>query len=79
VFEHLAPGGYFELQGVYSQLASDDGTAEKATNAQIWIKTLSEGLEKFGKPVDTAINWAKKLKDAGFVDVQQEVHKVCNF
>ncbi|KAL1845486.1 hypothetical protein Plec18167_001433 [Paecilomyces lecythidis] len=76
VFEHLAPGGYFEIQGVYAQLASDDNTASKATNAQTWLKTLCEALAKFGKPVDTATNWERRLKDAGFVDVHQEVHKL---
>lgn len=55
---------------------SDDGTLDKATNAQLWMKTLVEATAKFGKPVDVAARWKEKLEKAGFVDVQQEILKV---
>ncbi|KAH6959653.1 S-adenosyl-L-methionine-dependent methyltransferase, partial [Ilyonectria sp. MPI-CAGE-AT-0026] len=74
--EHLAPGGYFELQSVYATFLSDDGTLDKAINAQLWMKTLVEATAKFGKPVDVAARWKEKLEKAGFVDVQQEILKI---
>ncbi|RSL46430.1 hypothetical protein CEP54_013850 [Fusarium duplospermum] len=76
VFRHLRPNGYFELQGVDARFVSDDGTVDKATNAQLWMRNLREGSAKFGKPVDCAPEWKRKLCDAGFVDVRQEVRKL---
>ncbi|KAJ9129718.1 Demethylmenaquinone methyltransferase [Pleurostoma richardsiae] len=75
-FHHLAPGGYIELQAVYTRFVSDDGTAEKASNAQLWMKTLCEGMAKFGKPIDNAPQWKEKLRAAGFVDTEEEVLKI---
>ncbi|KAF5009433.1 hypothetical protein FDECE_4365 [Fusarium decemcellulare] len=75
-FKHLAPGGYLEMQAVYTDFKSDDGTKDKAENAVLWMKTICEGSAKFGKPLDSAIRWKKAMEDAGFEDVQQEVYKV---
>ena len=76
VLDHLAPGGYFELQGIYTRFISDDGTAETAVNCQLWINTLCDGMAKFGKPLDHAPLWKDKLKETGFVDVREEIFKV---
>jgi trans-aconitate methyltransferase len=75
-FEHLAPGGYFEMQAVYPRFLSDDGTAGQAKDAQFWMKNICEGAVKFGKPLDSAPGWLEKMKAAGFVDVKQEIRKV---
>ncbi|KAF4463794.1 demethylmenaquinone methyltransferase [Fusarium albosuccineum] len=75
-YENLTPGGYIEFQATYPRLLSDDGTAEKAENAQKWLKHLLEGSAKFGKSLEGAINWKDKLEKAGFVDVQQEIRKL---
>lgn len=76
-FQHLKPGGYIEFQAAYPRWLSDDGTAEKAENAQSWLKTLIDGSAKFGKSLEGAIGWKEKLEKAGFVDVKQEIFKVC--
>ncbi|RMJ02383.1 hypothetical protein CDV36_015346 [Fusarium kuroshium] len=75
-FQHLAPGGYIEFQAAYTRWLSDDGTAEKAKNAQSWLKTLLEGTAKFGKSLECAVNWKEKLEAAGFTDVQQDIRKL---
>lgn len=75
-FKHLKPGGYIEFQAAYPRWLSDDGTAEKAENAQSWLKTLIDGSAKFGKSLEGAIGWKEKLVKAGFVDVKQEIFKV---
>ncbi|KAF4958037.1 hypothetical protein FSARC_11123 [Fusarium sarcochroum] len=74
--QHLKPGGYIEMQAVDATFWSDDGTDEKAVNAQLWLKTLIEGSAKFGKPLDVAPSWKAKLEAAGFVDIQEEIRKV---
>ncbi|OBS16098.1 hypothetical protein FPOA_13176 [Fusarium poae] len=75
-FRHLAPGGYIEFQAAYPHWLSDDGTADKAENAQSWLKVLLEGSAKFGKSLEGAVNWKNKIEKAGFVDVQEEVRKM---
>ncbi|KAL3595893.1 hypothetical protein FPOAC2_10263 [Fusarium poae] len=75
-FRHLAPGGYIEFQAAYPHWLSDDGTADKAENAQSWLKILLEGSAKFGKSLEGAVNWKNKIEKAGFVDVQEEVRKM---
>ena len=75
-FQHLNSGGYLELQAVDGYFLSDDGTAQMATNAQRWIQSMLEGARKFGKPLDQAAEWKEKMENAGFVDVEQKVHKV---
>lgn len=77
-FKHLNPGGYFELQAAYTRFLSDDDTAKKATDVHSWCSQLVAGIEKFGKPIDGAPTWKKKLEEAGFQDVQQEILKVCD-
>ncbi|KAH7007181.1 UMTA methyltransferase family protein [Ilyonectria destructans] len=75
-FKHLVPGGYIELQAVYTRFTSDDDTVGNATNAQKWMENMCEGASTFGKPLDNAIEWQEKLRRAGFVEVQQQVHKI---
>ncbi|KAF4974129.1 hypothetical protein FZEAL_8939 [Fusarium zealandicum] len=75
-FQHTRSGGYIELQGVSARFESDDGTIEKAPNAQLWMKQLIEACSKFGKPVDCADKWRAKLEGAGFVDVHEEIRKL---
>lgn len=77
-FRHIRSNGYIELQGVDARFESDDGTLDKATSAKSWMKHLIEACAKFGKPADCADKWKDRLIKAGFVDVQQEVRKVCN-
>ncbi|KAF4992380.1 hypothetical protein FDECE_13736 [Fusarium decemcellulare] len=75
-FKHLNSGGYFEMQGAYTSFLSDDNTAHKAKEVQTWCQMLVEGIEKFGKPIDTAPTWKQKMEDAGFIDVGQEIVKI---
>ncbi|KAH7362171.1 S-adenosyl-L-methionine-dependent methyltransferase [Plectosphaerella cucumerina] len=75
-YEHLAPGGYFEMQAVYPRFLSDDGTAKLAVDAQFWMTNICEGSGKFGKPLDAAPTWLEKFKAAGFTDVHQDVRKL---
>ena len=76
VFKSLVPNGYIEFQGVEARFVSDDGTLEKATNAQQWMQTLRDASVKFGKPLNSAPSWKDKVIEAGFVDVKHEVRKV---
>ena len=74
-YEHLSPGGYFEIQAVYTRFLSDDSSGDKAEDAHFWMTQMCDGTAKFGKPLDLAPTWAEKLKDAGFENVEQAVKK----
>lgn len=76
MFQNLVSGGYVELQAVDSIFACDDGTIAKAPKAQFWVQTLRESSARFGKPVNGAPTWKKKLEKTGFVDVQERILKV---
>ena len=76
-FQHLAPDGWFEIQASYAKLASDDDSRRRAPNAMLWEKNIAEGFNDFGKSLQSAVTWKEKLIKAGFVDVQQDVRKVC--
>ncbi|KAH7471773.1 hypothetical protein FOMA001_g13796 [Fusarium oxysporum f. sp. matthiolae] len=76
-FEHLAPGGYLEMQAVYPRFLSDDDTDKLAKDAQYWMTNICEGAAKFGKPLDSVPQWLDKMQAAGFVEVKQEIRKVC--
>lgn len=75
-YEHLRPGGYLEMQGVYPEFVSDDDTAKGADNAHKWMRLMCEGSNSFGKSLEAAGSWKEKMIAAGFTDVQQELLKL---
>lgn len=76
-FENLNSGGYFELQSVEAYFVSDDGTHQNAETCQMWLHNLREAGEKFGKTLYNVKEWKEKMEKAGFVDVKDELYKVC--
>ncbi|KAF5724918.1 hypothetical protein FMUND_348 [Fusarium mundagurra] len=74
--QHLAPRGYMEMREVAAPFLSDDGTDEKAVNAQLWLKTLCEESAKYGKSIDCAPLWKDTLIAAGFENVREEIRKM---
>lgn len=76
-FRHLVPGGWFEAQIFYGYFASDDDSRQRAPNVLLWEKSVIDGFNRFGKPINSVTTWKEKLAKAGFVDVHQEVLKVC--
>jgi SAM-dependent methyltransferase len=75
-YDHLKPGGYFEFDGGYGYFKSDDGTHEKAENANRWGKEGREAAEKFGKSFENVLKWKKMMENTGFVDVKEKIFKV---
>ena len=68
IYDHLAPGGYFELQDPVMPLRSDDGSLA-GTALEEWGHTLAEGMGRTGRRVDGSTAWGRHLRHAGFVDV----------
>lgn len=76
-FRHLDPEGYFEMQTADPRFFSDDGTLEKAENANLWVRLLHEASEKLGRRMDQVGTWERTMKEAGFIDIKTKIYKVC--
>ncbi|KAL2004683.1 hypothetical protein VTN00DRAFT_3211 [Thermoascus crustaceus] len=75
-FNHLKPGGYFEMQSVDAYFFADDETIHKAKYCQMWAQYVREASEKFGKSFTQLPTWKEKMEKAGFVDVRDVAYKI---
>lgn len=76
-FDHMKPGGWIELQEPQTLITSDDDTSSKATATNEFLSLSNKAAEQFGKELNMAPKYKQYLLDAGFVDVKDEVFKVC--
>ncbi|TEA19368.1 Secondary metabolism regulator LAE1 [Colletotrichum sidae] len=74
-FNHLTPGGYFELVETDLHAQSDDGTLTPDSAIVQCTKLLGEAAAVFGRPYQEVPPLVKVLEDVGFVDVKMEVYK----
>jgi dGTP triphosphohydrolase len=58
-------------------IKSDDDTINEAKWILEWQKLLDEASIKFGKRLNVAEMQKQYMIDAGFVDVQDDIYKVC--
>lgn len=77
-FKHLKPGGWLESQEHDVRVSSDDDSVEKAKDVVNWFSTIDAASETFGKKMDVADKQKQWMIDAGFVDVHEDIYKVCN-
>ena len=70
VYRTLEPGGYVELAELGFVLYSDDNSMPKNHGAKVFLETLSDAMEKIGRPAATSTQMKKYLVDAGFVDIE---------
>lgn len=64
------------MQEYEAWLASDDETMDQATWSKDWIHTMDFASRKFGKRLNIAPDHYQWMKDAGFVDVKDDIIKV---
>lgn len=76
--EHLKPGGWIEMQEYEAWIRSDDDTIDNAPSVKQWQELCDEASTKFGKKLNVAEAHKQRLIDAGFVDVRDDVYKVCS-
>lgn len=77
-FHHLRPGGWFEAQESEAIVLSDDGTHEHAATIVDWQNRLNQASKKFGKPLHTAPEIAGWMETEGFINVSDDIYKVCS-
>jgi hypothetical protein len=75
-YQYLEPGGWMESQELYPTTYCDDGTMPNDHALCEWTRTQDEAAMKLGRPMRIANKMKKWYKDAGFVDVHEEVFKM---
>jgi cyclopropane fatty-acyl-phospholipid synthase-like methyltransferase len=76
IYKHLKPGGYLEMQEYETWVRSDDGTLENAKFIIEWQEKIDEASKAFGKQMNVASLQKGYMKEAGFEDVTEIIHKV---
>lgn len=75
--DNLKPGGWVEMVEVATKVFADDDSLDKAPNAVRWGELQTEASGAFGKQSLIAPDLKKWMTDAGFINVKEEVFKVC--
>jgi hypothetical protein len=75
-YRYLEPGGWIESQEMYPTVYCDDGTMPQDHPFCEWTRTQDEAAMKLGRPLRIGNKLKKWYKDAGFVDVHEEVFKM---
>ncbi|TDZ23852.1 Secondary metabolism regulator LAE1 [Colletotrichum orbiculare MAFF 240422] len=70
-YEHLEPGGYFEIQDSLWPAVSDDGTLKKDSALYEWAHMMNDGAAKIGRRLDITDRHDELLRAAGFENVQK--------
>jgi ubiquinone/menaquinone biosynthesis C-methylase UbiE len=76
-YGHIRPGGWLECHEHEVCVDSDDDTVQKAGKVSEWFSRVVEASVKFGKRMDVAQDQKQHMIDAGFVDVRDDIYKVC--
>lgn len=76
-FEHLNPGGWMESQEMWTRAMCDDGTLDPETNRFMeWTQYQDECAMRAGHPLRIANKLKRWYKEAGFVDVKEEIFRI---
>ena len=76
-FEHLKPGSWFEMQDYGGRVKSDDDADMKLVpDLKYWQNEMNRASEILGKPLDVLHEHVRWMREAGFVDVTDDVYKV---
>ncbi|KAI9832860.1 MAG: hypothetical protein M1826_001027 [Phylliscum demangeonii] len=75
-YRYLKPGGWMESQEFMTTPYCDDGTMHHDWPYAEWARTIEEAAMVAGRPLRIANKLKRWYKEAGFVDVHEEVFKV---
>lgn len=76
-FDNLNPNGWFEMATMEVNTYSDDDTHLKAACLLESVKHMHASSRMFGKDMSSVLLWKERMEKAGFVNVREEVFKVC--
>ena len=75
-YEHLKPGGWCELACIYPVPMCDDGTMPPDSGFKVICDKFMEAGLIWGTPPDAPLRFATHLRNAGFVNVSENIYKV---
>ena len=75
-YDHLRPGAYLEVGGVYPTPTSDDGTLREDFYLKEVERLFFEMADVMGTPLNAPTLWKEQMQLAGFVDIRETVIKV---
>ena len=70
------PGGWCEWQECEYNLYSEDGTFIENNAVDRWVKGLIEAATEMGRVASPGLITEKYAREAGFVNITHEVHKI---
>jgi len=75
-YNHLEPGGWLEFCE-FEVWVNCQNEVEVPRMIQKWQTLLQEAGEKIGRTFIVAVHQKKWLENAGFVNVHEDVYRVC--
>ncbi|KAF6821203.1 Demethylmenaquinone methyltransferase 5 [Colletotrichum plurivorum] len=75
-FKSLKPGGWVEIQEMMWQFDCDDGSVSPDYGPTKMVENIKEALANFGMDLKAAASHGKRIEDAGFTNLTQDVKKV---
>ncbi|KAK9426192.1 putative Secondary metabolism regulator LAE1 [Seiridium unicorne] len=75
-FDQLVPGGYFEAQEALSTILCDDDTMKPDYELKVHLEDLEDATAAMKRPLRTADQWKRLMREVGFVDVQEVTYKM---
>ncbi|KAG9229111.1 S-adenosyl-L-methionine-dependent methyltransferase [Amylocarpus encephaloides] len=70
------PGGWVELQELRFQIQCDDNTMKDDYGVRKFLELVRDALAIFGVDVFTMTKNAQRLRDAGFVNIEEKIFKI---
>ncbi|KAK1657449.1 methyltransferase domain-containing protein [Colletotrichum godetiae] len=78
-YDHLEPGGYFEVQDLELPSFCDDGSVPTDAALYRWEHALVDASNELGRPLNYARDCLDDLHDVGFVEIHHQLYKwPCN-
>ncbi|KAA8896239.1 S-adenosyl-L-methionine-dependent methyltransferase [Sphaerosporella brunnea] len=75
MYGHTRPGGWVELAETSAKIHCDDNTMSADNGAKVFFETIDEALTNMGRPPPTVELLQRRLRTAGFVDIQAFAYK----
>lgn len=70
-YDHLEPGGYFELEDSCWPAVCDDGTLKEDAPFARWTRLIVEATDKIGRPINRTAGMDALFRARGFEDVRK--------
>ncbi|KAJ6439791.1 cmp-sialic acid transporter [Purpureocillium lavendulum] len=73
---NLKPGAVMEMQEYDAWIFSDDDSCDRAPWTMEWVNKLDDASKMYGKQINVARHHKQWMKDAGFEDVREVIHRI---